>query len=95
MMRAIAKATKAEAEALIAQIDAERGFPRTEVGIRVGGGRHVDTITTVTDTVPVRLKDGTWAVRADRLALAGLATTGERDVKADIDDAAPLEIAKP
>lgn len=93
-MRALAVATKAEAQALIAQIDSARGYPRTEVGTRVGGGRHVATITTTTDTVPVPLKDGTWAVRADRLALAGLATVGEREIKDDIDNTAPESVKR-
>lgn len=93
-MRARTVATKAEADALIAQIDAAHGLPRTERGTRVGGGRHVESITTVTDTVPIRLRDGSWAVRSDRLSLARLPVTGERDIKAEIEEPTDIEASK-
>lgn len=93
-MRARVLPTKGDAGALIAQIDAVHGYPRTETGTRVGGGRHVATITTATDTVPILLKDGSWAVRSDRLALARLPVTGERDVKADLEEPADVRVVR-
>lgn len=88
-MKARVLASEALARALIAQIDAEHGYPRVEPGVYRGDGRHIDVVTT-TDHEPVRLKDGTWAVRSDRLALARLPVTGERDIKADVE--APADV---
>lgn len=72
-MRATTHASRDAALLEIARIDAARGYPITEQGTRVGGGRHVATITTTTDQEPVELKDGTWAVDADRAEAAGVA----------------------
>ncbi len=68
----LAFAAKDAAEAKIREIDAAKGYPRTEVGTRIGGGRHVESVTTITDDEPVQLADGSWGVSADRVALAGL-----------------------
>lgn len=68
-MEAKVYATKAGALTVIGQVNAALGYPRTEVGVRVGGGVHVPTITTTTAAHPVPLKDGTFAVRADVLRL--------------------------
>ena len=88
-MKALTFATEAQARLQIALIDAAHGYPRIEPGVYRGGGRHIDVVTT-TDHEPIRLKDGTWAVRSDRLALASLATTGEREIKADVEKPADV-----
>lgn len=72
-MRATIHASRDAALAEIAKIDVAKGYPRTEVGVRSGGGRHVDTVTTATDHEPVELRDGLWAVDADRAEAAGVA----------------------
>lgn len=63
-MQAKAYATKAAALAAIAKVNAVKGYPRTEVGVRVGGGIHAATITTTSEADPIALKDGTFAVEA-------------------------------
>jgi hypothetical protein len=68
----VAFATKAEAEAEVAKINVAKGYPRTEQGTRIGGGRHVETITTTTDDEPIEIVGGTWGVAADRLTAAGI-----------------------
>lgn len=68
-MQAKVYATKAGALTVIGQVNATLGYPRTEVGVRVGGGVHVPTITTTTAAAPIALKDGTFAVQADALRL--------------------------
>lgn len=65
-------ATKAEAEAEVAKINVIKGYPRTEQGTRIGGGRHVETITTLTDDEPVEIAGGGWGVDAGRLTAAGI-----------------------
>jgi hypothetical protein len=89
----LAFAAKASAEAKIREIDAAHGYPRTEVGTRIGGGRHVDFVTTTTDDEPVQLADGTWGVAAERVVLAGL---DARDaVEKDVPTTAEPVIADP
>lgn len=71
-MRATTHASRDAALLEIARIDAARGYPRTEPGVRVGVGIFPATITTITDQAPVELRDGTWAVDADRTEAAGI-----------------------
>jgi len=66
-MQAKVYATKGAANTAIGQVNATLGYPRTEVGVRVGGGRHVASITTTTCAAPVELKDGTFAVDVEQL----------------------------
>jgi len=82
-------ATKAEAEAKIAEINAVHGYPRVEQGTRIGGGRHVETITTLTDDEPVQIAGGAWGVRAERLTRAGLDTKKVKECDVEYDEADP------
>lgn len=82
-MRARTYATEALARVAIAQIDAAHGYPRTYRGVDQHG-EPAGMVVTTTDVEPIRLRDGTWSVRSDRLALASLPTTGERDVRDDV-----------
>lgn len=91
-MKARTFANEADARVVIALINAARGFPRTEQGVRVGGGRHVESFTTTTDIEPIELRNGTWAVRSDRIALADISTSGEREIKDDIDDPPDIRV---
>jgi hypothetical protein len=58
---------RASAEAAIAEKNRKEGYPRTEEGVRVGGGRFVDLIVTESSAEPLPTKDGKWVVPADAI----------------------------
>jgi hypothetical protein len=55
------------AKRIQALLDKAHGYPRTEVGERVGGGVHVESVTTTTAAEPVEhpSKDGRWSIAVD------------------------------
>lgn len=81
-MRAVVHPTKASAEAQIAELNAARGYPKIEPGIRYGGGIFADSITTTSECAPVELKSGGWGVPADALERGGFETKTAIDVEA-------------
>lgn len=89
-MKARAYPTKADALTAIAAIDAHHGYPRAYPGVLHGRGAQAKMVVTTTDVEPIRLRDGTWAVRSDRLALASIARTGEREINDDVEEPADI-----
>ena len=57
----------AGAKRIQALLDKAHGYPRTETGERVGGGVHVESVTTTTAAEPVEhpSKDGRWSITVD------------------------------
>lgn len=87
-VRARVHATKEDAIAQIAAIDAAMGYPRTEPGIRRGLPDSIwaESITTTSACEPVELDAGGWGVPAESLERAGLDARDAVDVAPKVRD---------
>lgn len=78
-MRVLSRASKAEVEALIAQENAHRGYPKTDPGTQVGGGVFVESITTTSAAEALELEDGSWGLPESAITAPGISRAGIAD----------------